>query len=204
MKTSDLAKLRKQMEKELEHKRYEHTLSVAYTAANLAAIHGENVEKALVAGLLHDCAKCLSHKKQVALCVKNHVNLNELETAEDSPLLHAKAGSILAKEEYDITDQDILNAICYHTTGRPQMSTLEKIIYIADYIEPGRHHIKRLGSDAPMERLTRIRQMAFQNLDEALCNILSDTLTYLQEKGGRVDNMTHQTYEYYNNIDNRQ
>lgn len=197
MKASDLEKLRKEMEKELDPKRYEHTLSVAYTAANLAAVHDSDVEKALVAGMLHDCAKCLSHKKQIKLCAKNHVRLSELEQAKDSPLLHAKAGGILAREEYGITDEDILNAICYHTTGRPLMSSLEKIIYIADYIEPGRRHMKRLGDGAPMERLTRIRQLAFQNLDEAMCNILSDTLDYLQEKGGKVDSMTKQTYEYY-------
>lgn len=197
MKASNITKLRKKMEKELESKRYEHTLSVAYTAANLAAVHGVDVEKALVAGILHDCAKCLSHKKQLALCTKNHIQLSNLEAAKDSPLIHAKAGSILAREEYGITDEDILHAICYHTTGRPRMSPLEKIIYIADYIEPGRHHMKRFGDGAPMERLTQIRQMAFRTLDEALCNILSDSLAYLQEKGGRVDPMTQKTYEYY-------
>lgn len=197
MKTSDLTKLRKEMEKILEPNRYEHTLSVAYTAANLAAVHGEDVQKALVAGVLHDCAKCLSHKKQIYLCKKYHVQLSEMEADENSPLLHAKAGNVLAKEEYGITDEDILNAICYHTTGRPQMSMLEKIIYIADYIEPGRRHLKRFGEGAPMERLTQIRQMSFRDLDEALYNILGDTLNYLQEKGSKMDTMTQNTYEYY-------
>lgn len=202
MKASNLAKLRKEMEKTLEPKRYEHTLSVAYTAANLAAVHGVDVEKALVAGILHDCAKCLSHKKQMALCEKNNVQLSELEAEENSTLLHAKSGCVLAREVYGITDEDILNAICYHTTGRPQMGPLEKIIYIADYMEPGRHHMKRFGSGAPMERLTRIRQMAYRDLDETLCNILSDTLAYLQEKGGKVDSMTKKTYEYYRHYQN--
>ena len=202
MKTADLTKLRKKMEKTLEPKRYEHTLSVAYTAANLAAVHGVDVEKALVAGMLHDCTKCFSHKKQIALCEKNSVQLSELEAEENSTLLHAKSGCVLAREEYGITDEDILNAICYHTTGRPQMSPLEKIIYIADYMEPRRHHMKRFGSGAPMERLTRIRQMAYRNLDETLCNILSDTLAYLQEKGYRVDSMTQKTYEYYRHYQN--
>ena len=197
MKTSDLSKLRKEIEKILEPKRYEHTLSVAYTAANLAAVHGEDVQKALVAGILHDCAKCLSHKKQISLCEKYHVQLSEMEAYENSPLLHAKAGSILAQEEYGVDDEDILNAICYHTTGRPQMSMLEKIIYIADYIEPGRRHLKRFGEEAPMERLTQIRQMSFRDLDEALYNILGDTLNYLKEKGGKVDPLTLKTYEYY-------
>ena len=197
MKTADLTKLRREMEKILEPKRYEHTLSVAYTAANLAAVHGVDVEKALVAGILHDCAKCLSHKKQMSLCEKHHIQLSEMESDENSPLLHAKAGSVLAKEEYGMTDEDILNAICYHTTGRPQMSMLEKIIYIADYIEPGRRHMKRFGEGAPMERLTRIRQMSFRDLDEALYNILGDTLNYLQEKDAKVDSLTLKTYEYY-------
>lgn len=197
MKTADLAKLRRHMEKELEPKRYEHTLSVTYTAANLAAVHDVDVEKALVAGMLHDCAKCLSHKKQLALCVKHRVQLSELEEEENSPLIHAKAGSILAKEVYGIKDEDILHAICYHTTGRPQMSPLEKIVYIADYMEPGRKHIKRTASEPSADRLTQIRRMAYRDLDEALFNILGDTLTYLQEKGGKVDSMTQKTYEYY-------
>lgn len=202
MKASVLAELRREMKKELEPKRYEHTLSVAYTAANLAAVHGVDVEKALVAGMLHDCAKCLSHKKQLSLCMKNHMHLSELEAAKDSPLIHAKAGSILAKKKYGITDADILHAICYHTTGRPQMSPLEKVIYIADYIEPGRKHVKRTADEAKKDRLTQVRRMAYRDLDEALCNILGDSLAYLHEKGGKVDYMTQKTYEYYRQYQN--
>lgn len=67
MKATNLAKLRKEMEQRLERKRYEHTLGVAYTAANLAMVHGVDVEKALIAGMLHDCAKCMSHHKQISL-----------------------------------------------------------------------------------------------------------------------------------------
>ena len=197
MKTSDLKKFRKELEKELEPKRYEHTLSVAYTAANLAAVHGADVESALVAGMLHDCAKCLSYKKQISLCRKNHVQLSELESKKDSPLLHAKAGSILARKAYGINDEDILNAIAYHTTGRPQMSILEKIIYIADYIEPERRHVKRNINDEQPDRLTQIRRIAYRSLDEALCCILGDSLAYLEGKGGSVDYMTQKTYEYY-------
>lgn len=202
MKKSDLKKLRKELEKELEPKRYEHTLSVAYTAANLAAVHGADVETALVAGMLHDCAKCLGYKKQLSLCKKKHIQLSELESKKDSPLLHAKAGSILAQEEYGITDEDILNAIAYHTTGRPQMSLLEKIIYIADYIEPERRYIKRSATDTQPDRLTQIRRIAYRSLDEALCSILGDSLAYLEEKGGSIDYMTQKTYKYYKQYQN--
>lgn len=195
MKTFSLTKLRKAMEKTLEPKRYEHTLSVAYTAANLAMVHGVDIEKALVAGMLHDCAKCMNHHKQMSLCKKNNISLSEMEKTKDSPLIHAKAGSVLARKEYGIKDEDILNAICYHTTGRPEMSPLEKVIYIADYIEPGRVRAKR--TSAEQDDLREVRRLAYHDLDSALCKILSDTLTYLSKKGGRIDDMTRETYEYY-------
>ncbi len=199
MKTPSLSKLRKEMGKELEPKRYEHTLSVAYTAANLAMVHGEDIEKALVAGMLHDCAKCISHRKQISICEKNHMPLSEMEKEDASPLIHAKAGSILARKKYGVTDEDILNAICYHTTGRPHMSPLEKIIFIADYIEPGRKHAKRTANDSDMytRSLAKARKLAYRDLDEALCRILSDTLSHLKEKGGKIDYMTQKTYDYY-------
>lgn len=195
MKAMNLAKLRKEMEQTLEHKRFEHTLGVAYTAANLAMVHGVDVEKALTAGMLHDCAKCMSHHKQISLCRKNKMLLSEIETEDHSPLLHAKAGSCLARKKYGITDDEILQAISYHTTGRPHMSPLEKIIYIADYIEPGRERAKR--SYADVQNLQEVRKMAYQDLDRTLCKILSDTLDYLSRKGGKIDSMTRDTYEYY-------
>lgn len=195
MKATNLAKLRKEMEQRLERKRYGHTLGVAYTAANLAMVHGVDVEKALIAGMLHDCAKCMSHHKQISLCKKSRIQLSEIETEERSPLLHAKAGSCLARKKYGITDEEILQAISYHTTGRPHMSPLEKIIYIADYIEPGRERAKR--SYADIQNLQQVRRMAYRDLDETLCKILSDTLDYLSRKGGKIDSMTRDTYDYY-------
>jgi predicted HD superfamily hydrolase involved in NAD metabolism len=188
MKTGDLKQIRKTLEKELEPKRYEHTLGVAYTAATMAMVHGEDSDKALLAGMLHDCAKCLSYRRQLALCKENGITLSEVEAAKDSPLLHAKAGMALAKTKYGVEDEDILNAICYHTTGRPAMSPLEKIIYIADYMEPGRKHAQNL----PL-----VRKMAYQDLDDTMRQILSDSLSYLDEKGGAIDPMTEKTYRYY-------
>lgn len=188
MENVSLKKLRHTMEKTLEPKRYEHTLGVAYTAASLAMVHEADVEKALIAGMLHDCAKCMSFHKQIAVCEKHNVSLSEVERTENSPLLHAKAGSTLARTEYGITDDDILNAISYHTTGRPDMSTLEKIIYIADYIEPGRK---------TLPNLSMVRKIAYQNLDDTMRQILNDTLEHLKEKGGSIDPMTKETYQFY-------
>lgn len=191
MKTAYLKKIRKEMEKELNPKRYEHTLAVAYTAATLAMVHGVDTDSAMIAGMLHDCAKHLSDKKLISICRKNSVDISETELKNPSALLHAKAGSILAHEKYDVDDEDILNAIRYHTTGRPDMSKLEKILYISDYIEPGRKHAANLG---------QIRIMAYQDLDKTLLKILKDTLAYLMSIDGEIDLMTQETYEYYKNL----
>lgn len=184
---ADFKNIRKKLEKELDARRFEHTLGVAYTAAALAMRYQGDLEKAQLAGLLHDCAKRISNEKKLSICEKHHIPISEIER-ENPFLLHAKAGCYIARKQYHIQDQDILNAILNHTTGRPGMSLLEKIIYIADYIEPGR-------KQAP--NLTRIRQLAFQDLDQALLGILRDTLEYLESIDSPVDTMTRQTYDYY-------
>lgn len=188
MKTADLQKIRKAMEKELSPKRYEHTLGVAYTAASLAMVHDENTESSILAGMLHDCAKCISENKLISICEKNNLHISDVERKTPMALLHASVGSILARDKYGVDDEDILNAIKYHTTGRPGMSRLEKIIYIADYIEPGRKHAANLA---------QIRRMAFQNLDMALVKIMEDTLKYLSSTGGQIDLKTKESYDYY-------
>lgn len=184
----DLSELRKAMEQELSSKRYLHTLGVSYTAACLAMAHGADMESAMTAGLLHDCAKPLKGEEQIALCEKNHLEISEVERSNPSALLHAKVGAYLAETRYGITVPDILNAIRYHTTGRPKMSKLEKILYIADYIEPGRKHVADLD---------RIRQMAYRDLDATMAKILEDTLAYLKTTDGQIDHMTEETYQYY-------
>lgn len=187
MKTVSTKKIRKKLEKSLDSKRYEHTLGVAYTASALAMCNQADVEKALVAGLLHDCAKCLSNEKRIEICKKNHIPITDIEK-KNPFLLHAKAGKYLAQKQFHIEDEDILNAILYHTTGRPQMSMLEKIIYVADYIEPGRKH-------AP--NLPEVRKLAFRDIDAALLQILNDILKYLNDGDNTIDPMTQETYDYY-------
>lgn len=192
MNTYNFSKIRHKLEDELSEKRYEHTLGVAVTARMLARIHGADEEAAYVAGLLHDCAKNLSHKDRMHLCNKVGVEVTQIEL--DNPeLLHAKAGSILAAKEYDIKDQDILNAISSHTTGRPGMSKLEKIVFTADYIEPGRD--ERPG-------LKELRTEAFQDLDSCVLHILDTTLKYLGDTAKAIDPATRETYDYYNKLIN--
>ena len=187
MKSIDMHKIRKQLAKVLDSKRYEHTQGVAYTSAALAMRYGEDIQKAELAGLLHDCAKCLDNEKKIHICKKHNINISEAEFRNPF-LLHAKVGGYLAKTKYKIDDEDIINAVLYHTTGRPGMSLLEKIVYIADYIEPGREN-------AP--NLEEVRKLSFQDLDEALLRFLEDILVHLKDSKKEIDPMTQMTYEFY-------
>lgn len=185
-KAKYLRKLRKKMEKVQDAKRFAHTLGVEFTAAALAMRYQADVADAQIAGLLHDCAKCLTDEKRVSICEKHQISMTDIERRNPF-LLHAKVGEYLAREKYGITNPDILNAIRFHTTGRENMSLLERIVFVADYIEPGRRQ-------AP--NLSEIRQLAFTDLDAAMLKILEDTLSYLKATGGELDPMTEITYEY--------
>lgn len=187
----DVANIRKEMESVLSSKRYTHTLGVAYTAAALAMAHGEPMGNAMMAGLLHDCAKSMHGSELVAICEKARLNVTAVERSNPTALLHAKAGAYLAQHKYGVADDDILNAIRYHTTGRPDMSKLEKIIYIADYIEPNRKQLAELDL---------IRRIAFHDLDRTMEKILANTLAYLRTTDGQLDDMTIKTYNYYQQL----
>lgn len=187
MRQLKIEKLKKKLRHHLDKERYEHTLGVMYTAAALAMAYHIDIEKALLAGLLHDCAKCISADKKITLCKKHGLSINDAEKRNPG-LLHAKLGAYIASAKYKIEDQEVLDAICYHTTGRPNMTLLDKIIYIADYIEPNR-------CEAP--NLEDARRLAFVDIDACLYMILKDSLEYLKTKSEVVDPMTEQTYNYY-------
>lgn len=179
--------IRKKLKKALDKGRYEHTKGVMYTAACLAMAYDYPVEKAMMAGLLHDCAKCIPNEEKLKLCKKNDIAINEAE--RHSPyLLHAKLGAYLAEQEYGVKDPEVLHAIKVHTTGAAHMSLLDKIVFVADYIEPGR---------SKAANLSQIRQMAFCDLDNCLLQILHDTLTYENGRGSVIDQTTQTAYEYY-------
>jgi len=187
-----IPKIEKKLKKKLSDTRYQHTLGVAYTAGSLAMKYSLDVDKAIVAGLLHDCVKYMTPEKMMSKALSNSIEISTAER-EKPDLLHAKLGSLYAAEKYNIIDDDILSAIRWHTTGRPDMTLFEKIIYIADYIEPNRDR---------MPRLEIVRKLAFENIDECLLMILSDSVEYLKNSGMQIDETTILTYEYYKNIDN--
>ena len=185
--TEELKKISKRLSKILKEDRYEHTLGVMYTSAALAMRYGADIQKSMTAGLLHDCGKYLPPKEQIRLCEKKKITLTESEL-EMPALVHAKLGAYLARHEYHIKDAEILDAITYHTTGRPDMTLLEKIVYIADYIEPNRKEIPGLAA---------IRQIVFTDIDRAVCLSAGSTVRYLKNGGKAVDPMTINTYNFY-------
>ena len=183
----DLKKIKKKLKNELDESRYEHTIGVMDTAACLAMRYGADLTQALVAGLLHDCAKCIPNDKKLKLCRKNGIEVTPFE--EKAPfLLHAKLGAWMAEHEYHVSDPAILSAIACHTTGKLDMSLLDKIVFIADYIEPGRN--KAPG-------LPEIRRLSFTDIDQALIRILSDTLDYLASSNDPIDPAAQNVLDYY-------
>ena len=188
-----MKKIKKYLKKHLTKERYHHTIGVAYTAMSMAMKYNPQPDnnkfmvKAEIAGLLHDCAKCMDNDKKIRICDKNQISYSKIE-AENPYLLHGKVGAYIARKEFNILDEDILNAITWHTTGRPDMSLPEKIIFVADYIEPSRR---------PIPELNLIRQLAFTDIDQAVIKILENTLKYLNEKGNPIDDMTQKTYDSY-------
>lgn len=182
-----IKRMQQKLKKHLDEDRYEHTLGVMYTAGALAMRYQENIRSALIAGLLHDCAKCIPTNKKFKMCSKYHLEVSETERSNPS-LLHAKLGAYLAEKKYHVRDEAILSAITFHTTGKPAMSLLEKIVYVADYIEPGRRELPNMAE---------IRRLAFENIDECIYQILQDSLNYLNTRNITVDPMTEKTYLYY-------
>ena len=183
----DLKLLQKQMKEELSDDRFEHTIGVMYTAESLAMRYGVDMTKAAVAGLLHDCAKCIPNAQKIKMCKKHDIEITEMEEKNPS-LLHAKLGAYMAEAAYGVDDPEILSAIKWHTTGKPDMSMLDIIIYMADYIEPNR-------DKAP--NLKQIRKLCFENIEEALYQVLEGTLEYLSDRPDMIDPMTKISYDFY-------
>ena len=170
-----------------DSERFHHTIGVMYTAAALAMAYGEDTERARLAGLLHDCAKCVPNDKKADTCEKCGLSVSEFER-KNPAILHGKLGAYYAKHKYNVDDDEICSAIRYHTTGKPNMTALEQIVFIADYIEPDRDE---------MPRLPEIRKMAFANMNKCTAMIMSDTLKHLKDTNRDIDDETVRAYEYY-------
>lgn len=156
----------------LPPKRYRHSVNVYKTALQLAEAHGLPQDKIAVAALLHDCGREVGSKESVAKALALGLEMDQVER-EQPILLHAKIGVYNAVHKYGVTDQEILDGILYHTTGAAGMSTLAKVVFLADMIEPNR--------DFP--GVEELRQLCRKDLDKAMLQAYSNTIRYLLEEG---------------------
>lgn len=176
----------------LNHNRYVHTLGVAFTASALAMKYGYDPDRALLAGLLHDCAKCFETEEKFRLCEEGGVILSRIER-NNPALIHAKLGAYIAKRDYGVDDEELLDAIRTHTTGAPAMTLIQKILYIADMIEPNR--------DDDIPSMPEMRAAAFSDIDECMYIISGHLLEYLrQRKDKEIDPMSQSVYDYYKEL----
>lgn len=168
----------------LKPKRMPHVLGTEQEAVRLARRYGADETKARIAALLHDCTKKLDLDAQLALCKKYGITLDALEQ-KALKLLHSKTGAAIARSVFGVED-DVCDAIFYHTTGKPDMTLLEKIIYLADYIEPTR--------DFP--GVEELRKTVYEDLDRGLLLGLNMTIDEMEEMGSPVHHMTRDARDY--------
>ncbi len=172
----------------LKAKRVRHVLGVEEEAIRLAERYGADVHQARIAALLHDCTKKLELDDQLALCERYHVALDDDERIEVK-LLHAKTGAAVAREVFG-ADEAVCDAICWHTTGRADMTTLEKVIYLADYIEPNRDFD---GVDA-------LRRATYESLDKGMELGLRMSIEDLTARGRPIHHNTREAYDFLKGI----
>ena len=170
------------VKEQLTEHRYQHTVGVMETAIILAKRYGANVHQAELAAIFHDYAKFRSKDEMKQIIIDQKMDPQLL--LFNSELWHAPVGAYLVRKEAKITDQEILDAIRYHTSGRPQMPLLEKIIYLADYIEPGRH----------FPGVHDVRKLAESDLDQALLAAIRNTILFLVNKNQPIYPDTFNTF----------
>lgn len=155
----------------LDNYRYNHSIAVAEKAVELAKLYGADTEKAYVAGLLHDIQKNLSNDEQLLFFSASAIMLTDVEKASPK-VWHAISGAVYIKNELKLNDEDIINAVRYHTTGRAGMSLLEKVIYIADFT----------SCDRSYPDVEVLRNIVKESLDEGLIYALRHTIVSLGTK----------------------
>lgn len=170
------------VKQQLTKQRYEHTVGVMETAIKLAKRYGGNEKKAELAAIFHDYAKFRPKHEMEEIIKKEGFDPDLL--LFNSELWHAPVGAYLVEKEVGITDFEILQAIRFHTSGRPGMTLLEKIIYLADYIEPGRN----------FPGVAEVRELAFNNFNQALIQSVHNTIHFLMRKKQPVFPLTFHTF----------
>lgn len=179
---ADMPEFVGELRRYLPERRYRHTAYVAVEAVSLAKQTGVDPEKAFLAAALHDVAKKQSVERLEELGYRPDPEIPE-------PVVHAFAGAYLAERFFGVEDPDVINAIRYHTTGRPAMSKLEKVIYVADCIEKTRDY----------EGVGSFRRAVYRDFESGFLCCMKGTIDLLDRSAGRqkVSKLTREAYEYY-------
>lgn len=181
----ELSWLREQAYALLEPERIAHVVGCESEAVMLAKTWGEDPDAAATAGILHDVTKRYHGKEQLQLCREYGIVIDE-EQAKSPGVLHALTGAHLARERFHV-DDEIYGAIRWHTTGKPDMTRLEKILYLADFIEPTRS----------FPGLDELRSLCYRDLNAAMALALSMSLGHLRRNGQEIVSDTMEAYRWY-------
>lgn len=176
----DYEYIKDEIKKILTTDRFIHSLGVEKEAVKLAKTYGADIEKCRIAAIVHDSQKCLKDEDLIKKALEYNIELDKIQL-KFPQLLHGPVGAIYCKRQFNIKDEDIFNAVYYHTTGRENMSLIEKIIYIADIIEENREYFKGLE---------KLRKKAYKDLDEALIMSADSTIKYIIKKGFLIHPLT--------------
>ena len=187
---ADAAQLYAKLRGALSDKRLVHSLLVAHTARRLARLHGINEDRAALAGLLHDCAKCMPLPSMQRAARDNRLLLDR-ETLQSGNLLHGPVGAALAEKEYGIVDPNVLSAIRCHTTGKVGMLPIDMIVFLSDKIEPSRRSYPALE---------KVKVLAEQDLGKALLHSMNSTLDYVRSQNTEPHPMTQQVADWLKRI----
>lgn len=193
----DILDIKKKLEKNMTingvlNSRYIHSVGVAKACVELVEHYNLDIEKekAYIAGLLHDATKLIDHNLQKEMLYQMGYN-DTNEIMKSTNVWHGETAYSYVKEMYGIEDEEILDAIRYHVMGRPNMTMLEKIVFIGDYIEENRKG----------EVFEKARKLAFENINKAILYILKSQIEYIKSKGQVLISQTLKTYEYYKNLE---
>ncbi|MGL5615340.1 MAG: bis(5'-nucleosyl)-tetraphosphatase (symmetrical) YqeK [Sarcina sp.] len=180
-----MKEIKEYLESNLSEKRYKHVLGVAKTAIELAKINGVDEKKAELAAMLHDIAKEMDIEEQITILKENNFEITDIEEASPQ-VLHGFTGAFLAREIFKVQDEEVLSAVSYHTTGKRAMTKLEKIIYIADYIEPNRVY----------DSVELLREVTYSDLNEGVLMGINNTIELLLKNNGIIHPLTIEARNY--------
>ncbi|KYH34496.1 putative nicotinate-nucleotide adenylyltransferase [Clostridium tepidiprofundi DSM 19306] len=173
------------LRRNLKEKRFIHSIGVRDTAIKLAQCYDADINKAALAGLVHDAGKYMSGEDIIDILNINNIEV-DFVTSKNPDIMHGIASAYIAENIMGICDNDVLDAVRYHTTGRENMTLLEKVIYLADYIEPSRNY----------KGVEKLRELSYKDLDTALVKAFDNTINYVIKNGWLLHLMTVKARNY--------